>query len=197
MNIIKIFTFEFFPIILKQSLLVYYLIIVPPKRRIFQSLIFFAEHKIYTDITEQSNLEYINATNRSAIKLLKNTTNTSLILAICLSIYVLIPIYELVIEHHFQAPTPVLLPFTDPESIFGVLINTLNQTFVAWLIATGNFGVEIVNCILTNAVWATSLAICHSMNQLSSRIVSSKLSLGRSIEISLQNIITEVKDYNW
>lgn len=112
-------------------------------------------------------------------------------------VYVMVPLYELVIERKFQAPTPVLLPFTDPESTFGILINTLNQSFAAWIIATVNIGIEIVNCILSNAVSATSLATCHSMNQLSIDIVASKFSSSRSIEVTFHNIIIEVQDYNW
>lgn len=127
---------------IQQSLVIYFLILSPSKRQIFQSLAFFAGENIYTNIGMNSNPRYIRVCDQSAVKLLKSTLAMLGIIFTFSTISVIFPLYAYVVKNDIQLPVPILLPFTDLESRLGIILNLLNQVFIAWIGVAGNKCVE-------------------------------------------------------
>lgn len=165
---------------------------IPTTTKTFQSLIFFAIEKIYTDINHDSNCNYIRLCDESAIKLLKSTTKTIGIICVSMSLYIFFPIYMFITSNDIQLPIPVLLPFTDIKSIKGMIMNILNQLFIGLIGIAGNVGIEIITCILKNTVWASTVVICHSIDEFSNITVNFESK--ESINCHFRNILIQVQD---
>lgn len=195
-DLISVFKIQF------QSLVVYFLIMIPSTRKTLQSIAFFAGDKIYTDITEGCNLNYIGVCDESAIKLLKTTTKTLGIIFASLMLALTFPIYAFVINNELQFPIPVIVPFTDLDSRFGLGLNILNQLFMSFQGITGNFGIEIMTCMVKNSIWASTVAIGHSIWEFSSSIEktpstpSEAVTSKRELHYQFRNILIQVQDHD-
>lgn len=57
-------------------------------------------------------------------------------------------------------------------------------------------GIEIITCILKNNVWASTVAICHAIDEISKCIKDPKPNekMKRSIDLKLRNILIQVQD---
>lgn len=164
-------------------------------RNLVQSLIYFGGNKIYTDITPESNSKYIRLCDQSAIRLLRDISKTLGIISICVILYGIFPLYTLTFKHELQLPLPIFIPFTDMSTLHGSVINIANQFFISILGLSGNFGIEIAVCMLKNTVWATAVAICHSIDELTDSMIQSKPS--RAIDKEFRNILIQLQDYFW
>lgn len=172
------------------------MIMIPSKLKTLQNLAFFAGEKIYTDSTDDCDLSYIRVCDQSAIKLLKSTTKTMGIIAIGIIICVTFPILAFVLYNDIQLPIPVLLPFTDIESATGITLNLLNQLFISFIGITGNIGIEIATCLFKNSVWASTVAIRHSINDFSAVIETSLKTPAKILDYRFRNILMQVQDYD-
>lgn len=168
--------------------------IIESKRKAYQSLAFFAGDKIYTHVTKESNASYIHAINESAIKLFKSTSKTIGIVASSLIILFFFPLYVYVSKRDIQLPIPVVFPFTDLESINGITINVVNQVIISIIGSAGNIGIEVITCILKNNVWACTVAICHSIAELSDALEQTEEDMTRYINTKFRNILIQVQD---
>lgn len=60
---------------------------------------------------------------------------------------------------------PILFPFSDLESVNGIIVNILNQMFIAVVGISAVISIEIVTCILKNSVYTIAAIICHSIDR--------------------------------
>lgn len=185
--------------IFSQCGIIYLIIMIESKR--FQSLLFFAGEKIYTNIHENSNMSYIRVCNESAIKLLKSTLTTLFMLIASNVIYLGFPSYATMIHHEIQLTIPVLLPFTDLETSHGIVINILNQMFISTIGVVGNFGIEVATCMLKNTVWGVMVVICHSIDEISKLLQNSDDDSTESnskgnIDIYFRNMLIQIQDFD-
>lgn len=167
---------------------------VPSKKKVYQSLAFFAGDCIYTNAEQDIHPDYISVCNQSAIKLLKSTSTTFGIIASSMIILLIFPMYAYVFKQDIQLPIPVVLPFTDLETKNGITLNLANQVFIALIGGTGNLGIEIITCILKNNVWASTVAICHAIDEISEYIEYPKGDMKRFIDLKFRNILIQVQD---
>lgn len=77
---------------------------IESKRKVLQSLLFFPGEKIYTDINTDTKKAYIIVCDKSAVKLLLNTIQTTSIIAISLLVYLGFPIYVFITRFKFELP---------------------------------------------------------------------------------------------
>lgn len=164
------------------------------KKKAYQSLAFFAGDKIYTRRDQNENPNYIQVCDQSAIKLLKSTSTTLGIVLFSMIILLIFPSYAFITKHDIQLPIPVILPFTDLESKNGITLNMANQVFIVLIGATGNIGIEIITCILKNNVWASTVAICYSIDEISEIIEYPDGHTKRSVDLKFRNILVQVQD---
>lgn len=167
---------------------------IPSKIKAYQSLTFFAGDRIYTNVEQDSNPDYIKVCNLSAIKLFKSTSTMLGIVATSMIILLIFPMYAYIFKHDIQLPIPVVLPFTDLESKIGITLNVANQVFISLIGFSGNIGIEIITCILKNNVWASTIAICHAIDVISECIEHPENDMKRLIDLKLRNILIQVQD---
>lgn len=172
------------------------LVLIPSKLKQYQSLAFFAGDKIYTNIEKDSDPKYIETCDRCAINLLKSTSKTVGIVILSMTVMLLFPPYVFLFKNDIQLPIPVVLPFTDLESKTGLIINFVNQLFLCLIGATGNIGIEIVTCMLKNNVWASTGAICYSVDTISEAIERPEGHMKRIIDLKFRNILMQVQDHD-
>lgn len=137
------------------------------RRKLGQSLCWFAGDKIYTEVDEESDPNYIRVCNESAIKLLKSTALTIAIIIITLNIYLGFPVYSTLFAGEFQLPVAVYFSFTDYSTTYGIVINIVNNLFICIVGLLGLIGIEIITCMLKNTVWACTVAVRYSLVKLS------------------------------
>lgn len=180
-----------------QSLLVYALIMIPSKRPRFQKLIFFAGDKIYTE-HGQSNANYIKVTDESAIQLFMNTAKIIGMITVSMTIFCIFPIYAFIYRNEIQFPVPVLIPFTTLDTKIGLLVNVLNQAFTCLIGITGNYGIEIIACILKNTVWASASTICYSLDELTELLHEPEQREKKIMKTKyqLRNTLVQIQDFD-
>lgn len=137
---------------------------------------------------------YDSICNESAIKLLKSTIRTLAIVIVSLTIYSIIPVVALLQNNEIQLTVPVLFPFTNLESQTGLIVNMLNQLFIAAIGMTANIGIEVLNCILANTVWTNAIVICYSIDEISRILQNSKQHSVGIVDYRFRNIVMRVQD---
>lgn len=167
---------------------------IPSKLEILKSISFFPIEKIYTYANDESNHEYDKVCNKSAIKLLKDTMQTLAIIIISVTIFSIFPAVASFQNDEIQFMIPILFPFTDLKSQTGIIVNMLHQLVTGVISMTGNIGIEVLNCILKNAVWSSANAVCYSIDELSPILKKSKQVPSKIIDYRFRNIVLQVQD---
>lgn len=172
------------------------MVMIRSRLRRYQNLYFFASKHIYTDIEEDSDADYIRVCDQSAIKLLTSTMKIMTIVIVSMIMHMMFPTFAYFKYNDIQWPMPVILPFTDPDSVNGLAINLVNQLFIGFTSSIGNIGIEISTCILNNTVWAIIVAIGHSIDELSGSTENPQSSTASNRIHLFRNILIQVQDYD-
>lgn len=171
------------------------MVLVPSKRRQLNRLVYFTGEKIYRGFNQESTDNYMRVCEKNALNLLSSTIQKCLILCLGTSLFVLFPMVAFVFNNEIQLPVPVLFPFTNIDSVNGLVINMLNQLLIAFVAVSGNIGIEIRTCVLKNSIGVIAAATCHSIDELSEKL---KRTAPRSetffIQRYFRNILIQVQD---
>lgn len=178
----------------QQSTILYVMIMVPQSRKEFRSHIYFVGERVYTDIDENSNASYIKALDQSAIKLFTSTAKTVAIVVVSMIIYLTFPIIVYIQSNELHLPIPILVPFTDLETKNGLIINLWNQSSIAVMIIVGNIGIEMITCMLKNSVWATTVAIGHTIDEISAFFEEPEPPSESVFDRYIRNLSIQVRD---
>lgn len=174
--------------------MIYAKIIIPSQKKMLVALSFFAGSKIYTDLDDSYNPEYLRVCNDSALKLMKDTLTTLGLLVACNCLYVTFPIYSMLCKNEIQFPLPIFLPFTEFDGAIDIILNILVQFYISMYGMVGNFGIEIMICIIKNTVWATVVAISYSIDLMVESVETNKSE--KTICEEFRAIIVQVQDYD-
>lgn len=172
------------------------MIIIPSQRRIFHSLLFFAGGNIYKDFYEDCNSNHLNVCNQCAIDLIKNTAKTIGILFFFMGMYVIFPLYALIIHNDLQLSCPIYFPFTNLQTTNGIILNILHQVFINGIGITANIGTEILTCMIRNTIWVCTMLICNSIEELSELLQNSE-SMACLIDLKFRSILIQVQEVDW
>lgn len=171
------------------------MVMIPSQMEMWRSLAFFSGDKIYTDINKHSNIGYIRVCDESALKLLKSTTVTLVIIVVSMNIYVGFPTTTSIFTDELQLPIPVFLPFTDYTTNYGLILNLINNVYVGGVGLLGNLGVEIITNLLKNTVWVCTTVVGQSIHEISILLENTKRKqTTRHIEHRFRNILVQVQD---
>lgn len=96
----------------------------------------------------------------------------------------------------YSSRFPVLLPYTDIDSGTGISINLLNQLFIALVGVTGNIGIEIATCMFKNSIWASTVAIRHSIEEFSNDMETNAKTSKQILDYHFRNILMQTQDYD-
>lgn len=174
--------------------MVYAIVFSPSQRKQFQSLAYFAGEKIYPGIRTESSSEYIRICDQSALQLLSNTVKIVGLIQISTAIVTSFSMLAFIIDDEIQLSVPVLFPFTDLESVNGLMINILNQVFLGFLAFVGTMGVEILTCILKNCILVISATISHAIDEITKKIEKPETCSKLCIDRYFRNILIQAQD---
>lgn len=102
--------------------------------------------------------------------------------------------HSIVFKYELTLPIPIFVPFTDISTIHGIVINILNQAYLSLIGFAGSSGIEVFTCMVKNTVWASAVAICFSIDEISESIKQTKPS--RAIDKEFRNILIQLQDYD-
>lgn len=105
------------------------------------------------------------------------------------------PLYKNFFTDEREMMFPIILPFIDPETDTGFLINVVNQ-MISVLIGTVVIpGVELITCVLKNNITATAAVIENSLIEFQN---SAKTGEHFSTEwaCEFRNIIMKILDFD-
>lgn len=168
----------------------YHLMMVPSKRKALQNLLFFVAEEIYSSDRE-NNPNYRSKCDQSAIKLLKTLSMTLSVTFVSATVFFFSPFLTYVMKNEIQFPLPVLFPFTELKSPTGFVINIASQIYAYFFGAMANISIEIIQFMLKNSVWATTVAICHSIDEFSTILENHKF---KETEQHFRNILVQIQD---
>lgn len=172
----------------------YLMVMIDSQRKCWQSLAFFSGNKIYVDINLNSNPSYIRVIDESAVKLLTSTMITMGIIVGSMNLYVGFPVTATILGDDVQLPIPVLFPFTDYKTNYGLAINLVNNFFVASIGLAGNLGLEIVMSMLKNTVWACNVAIKHTIDDISALLTTPDSIPSNVLNHKFRNVLIQAQD---
>lgn len=175
-------------------MMIYAMIFRQPQRKKFQALIHFAGEKIYPDFRTESSSKYIRICDQCALKLLSNTVQIVGLIQASTFVLTSFSMLALIIDNEIQLSLPVLFPFTDLESVNGLLINMLNQAFIGFLVIVGNISIEIPTCMLKNSVWVIGATISHAIDEMTERIEKPETFSKFCIDLYFRNILIQAQD---
>lgn len=164
------------------------------QRKETQSLVYFAGEKIYPDFTGECSRRYMEICDQSALKLLSDTLKTVGMIFASNSILLIFLILAFIHNNEIELPIPVIFPFTDLESVNGLVINLLNQSFMAFMVVAGNIGIAIPTCMLNNSVWIVTVTICHAIDELTEILNGLASDSKTGIDYCFRNILIQVQD---
>lgn len=174
--------------------MIYIMIFVPSQREVLQSLIHFTGREIYPDFSARVSRKYLMMCDQRAIKILVNTIQMVGILLFSNTLLLSLSGYAYIIHNEIQLPVPVLFPFTDLESVNGLIINLLNQAFLAFIAFAGLIGIEIATCILKDSIGMSSAAICYSIDEISEKSIGSAAYSRACIDRYFRHILMQSQD---
>lgn len=134
--------------------------------------------------------------NRMAIQLLKSSIQTSILLNFSLLLVICLPIYMTVVLHQNRMVMLIILPFTDPTTQHGFMMNFIHQVMTC---ACGFIilpGAELIPCMLKNTISVTAAVIEDTLMEFNDQLNGNQ-SVGFSNEAwHFRNIILQISDFN-
>lgn len=133
--------------------------------------------------------------DKMAIYLLTCTVRVNLMLFVSYLLLVCGPLYKNFFTDEHVMIIPVILPFIDPESDFGLKINMINQMFTVLMGFPVVPGTEIVTCVMKNNVTATAAVIENSLIELQN-LVETDTHFSIKCVCELRNTILKILDFD-
>lgn len=135
--------------------------------------------------------------NRMAIHLLTSSIKTSILIVFSLSLSIWIPIYMTLVLKKNKMVYQVILPFTDPTTQNGFMINFIHQLMTITTAFVILPGVELVICILKNTTLVTAAVIENSLIEFSNRLGGNQsVPFSNEMAYHFRNIILQISDFD-
>lgn len=154
------------------------------------SLILFGGDFIYPNHKDDSHGRLLDL---RANKLILGAIGVLLVISSAGLIFVTFPLCSFFFHGEMSMIVPLILPYTNPESNDGYLINLFHQVILAYFGLTANFGIEIISCLLIGNLRAGVDTVNDSVNKLNESLKEKeKLTLEHSYR--LRNILVQIQD---
>lgn len=165
----------------------------PTKRRQFRSLYNFGANFIYAN-SDVSRKNYV-ACDKMAIYLVTCSIRVNLLVLLSYLMAVCVPFTKTLFTDENEMILPVILPFIDPDTENGFIINYTDQVITCIFGSCVIPGTELLTCVLKNNVTAAATAIEISIIELKMRMI---MNTDQTIEFveELRNIIMKILDYD-
>lgn len=164
----------------------------PPTRLQLRLLYHFGADYVYSnsDITPKNHAVCDNM----AIYLLTCSARVNLMVFLSYLLLICGPLYKNFFTDEPEMPW-IILPFIDPETEMGFLINYVNEMISVLVGLPVVPGTEIVTCVLKNNVTATAAVIENSILEFQS-LVETEENFSTKCAFELRNIILKILDFD-
>lgn len=168
---------------------------IPSTRKRLRAICYFNE-QIFTEINEESDPEYIRLLDECAIKLLTNTMIIVGFLLFFSMIYFIFPVYDTIVDGKIHLIIPILFPFTDLETNYGIAVNILSQSMLNTIAIIGIYGMVIGTCVTKHAIISYAATIGYQMDRLTIYINKNYSQSPQRIDDHFRNILYQLEQYN-
>lgn len=133
--------------------------------------------------------------NRMAIDLFTSSVKINLLLYFSMQLAAFAPIYKTLFTDERVLPIPIILPFNDPDTVKGFLINLANQSLTilsAFVIFPAN---ELLNCVFRNNISCAAAVIENELHEFQNEF-GTKGKFSNNHSWRFRNIILRVSDFH-
>lgn len=129
------------------------------------------------------------------IKFVTSTFKVLLVILISFSFIGIVPIYKLIYTDERELIYAVILPFTNPETDMGFIINTINQMISVLIGAPAAIAVETITSLLKNTISTFAALIKCSLTEFDNSLKDDK-HFNEKQHWELNNIIKKILDFD-
>lgn len=147
---------------------------------------------MYASINDATKFEAV--CNRSAEQLLKSVFIIIPLITISYSQISLGAFYAYFVHGRLTTPIGALLPLTSDDSQISFIINSCHQSVMAIFALFGSIGIEVVACLINNAVTLIPEIILLNMNELGRAVATQGWSI--KTKVQLRNILVQIQDFD-
>lgn len=173
----------------KQGLCIYVKTVGPSRYR-FRILCTFAGNYLYTKRLPKTGYE--RKADELATKLITHTIVSIICVFATYVVKVIGPMYVLVVRGEYAIPTGVIVPFVDPDTLRGYIINMAIQSTVTGIAFISIICVEIMSSMIINTFTAMADLVCFNMQEFSDNLRPSSFSYRNELEF--RNILVQLQD---
>lgn len=173
--------------------MLFILILIPSKRKQYRHLYNFSGDFLYAN-SKTSSSNY-NVCDRLAIHLVTSTSKVVLLMLLSFSFITCGPVYKNFFTDDREMIIPVILPFIDPETNRGFFINLICQLITSTYGAILVPAIEVVTCILKNAIFTYAVIIEDSLIELKNALELHR-NFTDEFAWKFRNIIIKISDFN-
>lgn len=165
----------------------------PAKSSQYRSLYNFGADFIYAKCGT-SRKHYI-ACDKMAIYLITCSITVNLLVLLSYMMAVCVPFTKTLFTDENEMILPVILPFVDPDTENGFIINYTDQVITCIFGSCVIPGTELLTCVLKNNASVAAIAIENSLLDLKKRMLMND-NLDEEFIQEFRNIILKILDYN-
>lgn len=129
------------------------------------------------------------------VDLLANVLSRQALLIFSGLVFAIAPIYMIVVKREHEMIYAAILPFTDPTTDQGFLINFTHQVILLLVPVPAILGIELIVCMTKNSICVTAALIEESLQMLDANLRRDpKFTDERAWE--LRNLILKIQDFD-
>lgn len=133
--------------------------------------------------------------NRMVVNLIISSVKILFLVYLSLGLATCAPLYKTLYTNEKVYTIPVILPFIDPETEIGFIMNLINQSI---LCSGGAFivpGAELTICMVKNNILVTAAVIENAITEYQLLLLEDK-KFSNKHALQFKNIISQILDFN-
>lgn len=154
----------------------------------------FSGQYIYVE-NEHRTVADTNVRDKMATHLITSSIKTLSLFNASLILMLAVPAFLIVVMRQDLLIVPVIIPFIDPESDVGYLLNVANQLIFCVIGTVSLLGIELSTCIVKNGVIAAAAVIKYELVKLDKILHINKEFTPERMQ-EFRNIVAEILDFD-
>lgn len=159
----------------------------------YQRIYWFAGDFVYPNLKNTSKNYAV--CDRMAVLLLIRSLQISSLVLVSLFLMYCVPLYKILILKENDMVVPILVPFVDPETTFGFLVNLLNQLTFCFYGVHAMFGIELVTCEVKNTFSVSAAVIKNDLEMFADGFKGCK-EFSIRFDGQFKNILIKILDFD-
>lgn len=168
---------------------------IPTTRKQYYRLYNFSGDYIYAN--NENTQKNHKVCDDQVINLLADSIKIFTLIIISLFLMYFVPLFNILIRNQNDVIIPIILPFIDPQTKAGFYANLVNQLTFCFYGIIAITGIELVTCVLKNAILATAAVIDNEINEFEKLLkLTHETFSTRPNTCQFRNILVKIIDFN-